>query len=121
MVQYAFEPISQSVDVKAVCRAHVVVDFVVHAASRGNNANVRKVPLCSYRIDDAGLYIAVSNKVELNLGRCLAIKFAAEHLPDTYDDVCRLFHRSGAYRRFKELLERHDSLEAWYEYEAKEI
>ena len=72
-------------------------------------------------IDDGSLYIAVPHKTELNLGKRLAIKFAAEHLPDSYDNVCRFFRKSGAYGRFKELLERSDSLDTWYEYEAQEV
>ena len=72
-------------------------------------------------IDDGSLYIAVPHKTELNLGKRLAIKFAAEHLPDSYDNVCRFFRKPGAYGRFKELLERSDSLDTWYEYEAQEV
>jgi hypothetical protein len=51
----------------------------------------------------------------------LAIKFAAEHLPDAYNDVRRFFRRPGAYGWFKELLERNDSLATWHEYEAQEV
>ena len=72
-------------------------------------------------IDDGGLYIAVPRKTDLNLGKNLAIKFATEHLPDAYDNVCRFFRKPGAYGRFKELLERHDSLDTWYEFEALEF
>lgn len=72
-------------------------------------------------IDDGGLYIAVPHKTDLNLGKNLAIKFAAEHLPDAYDNVCRFFRKPGAYGRFRELLERHDSLDTWYEFEALEV
>ena len=72
-------------------------------------------------IDDGCFYIAVPHKTDLNLGRNLAIKFAAQHLPDAYDDVCPFFRKSGAYGRFKELLERNGSLDAWYEYEAREV
>ena len=72
-------------------------------------------------IDDGSLYIAVPHKTELNLGKRLAIKFAAEHLPDSYDKVCRFFCKPGGYGRFKELLERNGSLDTWYEYEAQEV
>jgi hypothetical protein len=72
-------------------------------------------------IDDGGLYVAVPHKVDLNLGKSLALKFTAEHLPDDYGEVCGFFRQRGAYGRFKELLERHDSLDAWYEYEAQKI
>jgi hypothetical protein len=72
-------------------------------------------------IEDDGLYIAVPHKVDLNLGKNLAIKFTAEHLPDDYSDVCGFFRQRGAYGRFKDLLERRDSLDTWYRYEAQAI
>jgi hypothetical protein len=72
-------------------------------------------------IDDSGLYVAVPHKVDLNLGKSLAIKFTAEHLPDDYDHVCGFFRQRGAYGRFKELLERRESLDAWYGYEAQAV
>ncbi len=72
-------------------------------------------------IDDSSLYIAVPHKVDLDLGKNFAIKFTAEHLPDDYSKVCGFFCQRGAYRRFKDLLERRDSLEAWYGYEAQAV
>jgi hypothetical protein len=72
-------------------------------------------------IDDSGLYVAVPHKVDLNLGKSLAIKFIAEHLPDDYAHVCGFFRQRGAYGRFKELLERRDRLDAWYGYEAQAV
>lgn len=55
------------------------------------------------------------------MGKNLAMRFAAGHLLDAYNDVCRFFRKLGAYGRFKELLERSDRLGNWYEYEAQEI
>lgn len=72
-------------------------------------------------IDDGGLYVAVPHKVDLHLGKNLAIKFTAEHLPEAYNEVCGFFRRRGAYGWFKELLERSGSLLAWYEYEAQAV
>jgi hypothetical protein len=47
----------------------------------------------------------------------LVYDFAATRLPDDYDRVRDMFRHRGAYRRFKELLEHQDLLEAWYDYE----
>jgi hypothetical protein len=68
-------------------------------------------------IDDGTLYIAVPTRYELNLGRPVALRFAQEHLPRSVDAVYDYFRRSGAYSRFKALLERTGQLEAWYQYE----
>ncbi len=72
-------------------------------------------------IDDSSVYVAVPHKVDLNLGKNLALKFTDEHLPDSYDVVFDFFRRRGAYARFKDLLDRKDCLDAWYEYEARAV
>jgi len=66
-------------------------------------------------------YICVPDQMELNLGRELAMRFADEFLPDDHDRVRSIFSRSGAYRRFKDLLEDRDQLQAWFAYEQKAI
>lgn len=38
-------------------------------------------------------------------------------MPDAIPDVETMFHRRGAYARFKQLLERHGQLQRWYDYE----
>jgi hypothetical protein len=43
--------------------------------------------------------------------------FVAEALPDDYDTVAALFSRSGAFRRFKDLLVERGRLDAWHRYE----
>jgi len=45
--------------------------------------------------------------------------FAREFLPKDYEDIRDIFRRKGAYRRFKDLLERNGAVDAWYDFEAK--
>ena len=72
-------------------------------------------------IEDDSLYIAVPHKNELDLGRTLALRYAEEHMPDSYDMVRGFFNKSGAYSRFKGALERAEKLDAWFAYEAAAI
>jgi hypothetical protein len=69
-------------------------------------------------IEDSDRYLAVPRKNELDLGRRLAVSFADQFLPNDYDTVVAMFHRRGAYGRFRNLIERRDVLEAWYKFEA---
>ena len=69
-------------------------------------------------IEDGSIYVPVPHKYDLNLGKNLALTFAEEQLADSYGTVSNLFRQRGAYGKFKDLLERKDRLEAWYEYEA---
>jgi hypothetical protein len=71
-------------------------------------------------IDDADRYVAVPDKHELGLGKPLALEFARTHLPACYEQVCEMFARRGAYARFKDLLERHQSLDAWHGWETEQ-
>ena len=71
-------------------------------------------------IDDAARYVAVPDKHELGLGKPLALEFTRTHLPACYEQVCRMFSHRGAYSRFKDLLERHRSLDAWHQWEAEQ-
>ena len=68
-------------------------------------------------LDEPDLYIAFPHKNDLDLGRNLAIRFAHEALPDSYDRVRSIFQRQGAYARFKDLLKSKGALEAWYRFE----
>ena len=56
-------------------------------------------------------------KYDLNLGRGLVIDFAYRHISDDIDRVQGYFRRSGAYSRFKDILDRRGLLERWYEFE----
>ena len=68
-------------------------------------------------IDDDEKYIEIPNKIELNLGKRLVLRFAEQELPDSFDQVYRIFRKAGAYSRFKDLLDRRGLLEKWYEFE----
>jgi hypothetical protein len=69
-------------------------------------------------IDDEK-YIAIPDKMELDLGKPLVLDFAREFLPDDYDEVRHIFSRRGAYSRYKELLVRRGALERWYGFSNK--
>lgn len=69
-------------------------------------------------IDDAERYVPVPDKREFGLGKPLALEFTRTQLPACYEQVCAMFSHRGAYARFKDLLERHQSLHAWYQWEA---
>jgi hypothetical protein len=69
-------------------------------------------------IDSSDRYLAVPTQHDLDLGRPLALAFAAEELlPDDYETVAGLFQRRGAYSRFKDLLQARGLLAKWYEFE----
>jgi len=72
-------------------------------------------------IEDGSLYVAVPHKRDLHLGKNLALNFTDERLPESCATVATFFRQSGAYGRFKDLLERKGMLEAWYEYEAQAV
>ena len=72
-------------------------------------------------VEDGSIYVAVPHKYDLDLGRALALRFADEHLPDSYEVIAGFFRKRGAYGRFKDLLERRDCLQAWYDYEAHAV
>jgi hypothetical protein len=65
---------------------------------------------------DAEKYIAIRDKIELDLGTPLVLGFAREFLSDDYGEVRHIFSRRGAYRRYKELLVRRGALERWYDF-----
>ena len=70
-------------------------------------------------IETSDRYLAIPHRNELDLGRELAIRFAAERLPRRAEKVREIFHRRGAYARFKDLLEAEGRLGEWYEFESK--
>jgi hypothetical protein len=69
-------------------------------------------------IDDKK-YILIPDKRELDLGKPLVLDFAREFLPDDYHEVHHIFSRTGAYRRYKNLLVRRGALERWYDFSSK--
>jgi hypothetical protein len=69
-------------------------------------------------IDDDAKYLAVPGARDLDLGKRLVMRFADEEFADHYDEVAEIFSRSGAYRRFRDLLTREGALDKWYAFEA---
>jgi hypothetical protein len=67
--------------------------------------------------DDPEGYISVPHKNDLGLGSRLVLRFVGREMPGDYDTVADFFRGRGAYRRFKDLLQRRRKLERWYEFE----
>ena len=67
-------------------------------------------------IHNGDRYLPVPDKRDLDLGNQLAFDFATRYLAQYSDYVRDMFRRQGAYRRFKDFLERKDMLEKWYAY-----
>ncbi len=70
--------------------------------------------------DDLGTsdrYLVVPHKTELDLGKDLALRFAAREIPDYSEQVASIFRSKGAYGRFKQLSEDKGVLEKWYKFE----
>ena len=61
--------------------------------------------------------VEAPHKKDLGLGSQLVFEFAENYLPDDYEDVRDIFHRRGAYARYKALLIHREMLEKWYEFE----
>lgn len=72
-------------------------------------------------LDDEATWIAVPSKRDLDLGRELVFRFVGEHMPNSLEQVERIFHKSGAYRRLKDLLDAADRLDQWHAYEEAAI
>jgi len=70
-------------------------------------------------IDDEDKYIALPHKNELNLGKDLALGFTYQYLPEEAEKIESIFHRKGAYSRFKSILEEKGIIDAWYKYESE--
>ena len=75
--------------------------------------------------DDLGTadrYLAVPHKSDLDLGKRLALRFAAQELsPRSYERTEEFFRHRGAYARFKQMLESEHALEKWHQFEADAI
>lgn len=68
-------------------------------------------------LETSARYLALPHKNDLDLGRELALSFTERQLPGEFDKVLGYFHKRGAYRRFKELLDDRGLLEDWYAFE----
>ena len=69
--------------------------------------------------DDEEKYLAIPHKKELHLGKPLALAFAEEFLPKDFNEIQRIFEKRGAYARFRDILQRKNALDRWYDFEAK--
>ena len=72
-------------------------------------------------LDDVNLYVAVPHKNDLDLGKALALRFADDVLPESYATIDQFFRRPGAYRRFKDFLDRNGMIQRWYDYEVAAV
>lgn len=72
-------------------------------------------------LDDGSVYVAVPHQSDFDLGRPLALRFAAERLPDFQDVIAGFFRNRGAYGKLKDFLDRRGRLQEWYDYEAAAI
>jgi len=68
-------------------------------------------------IGDTNKYAEVPDKRDFDLGKPLVLSFASKELPSQYEKIDSIFRRRGAYSRFKDLLNDHGALDAWYRYE----
>jgi len=66
---------------------------------------------------DSDSWREIPHKKEMGLGRDLVFLFIAQHCPADLDRVRSIFSRSGAYSRYKDLLEKRGLLEEWHEFE----
>ena len=71
-------------------------------------------------IETSDRYLRVPDRRELDLGRDLALDFAAERLPGDYQTVVDFFRKRGAYGRFKDLLDSRGLLDQWHAFEERE-
>ena len=65
---------------------------------------------------DCDHFIEIPHKNDLDLGERLVFDFAEQNLADELDSVQQIFSRRGAYRRFKDFLDRKDLLQSWYDF-----
>lgn len=70
---------------------------------------------------DAGDYIGIPHKMDLELGQELVFAFVEQYLPQKIDEVDQIFRRRGAYSRYKSLLESLGMLEKWHQFENEQI
>jgi hypothetical protein len=70
-------------------------------------------------LETSDQYVAIPHKIDLDLGRNLALRFVAQELADQAERVNDIFRHKGAYARFKDILESMGLLEEWYRFEAE--
>ena len=65
--------------------------------------------------DDSLIWLP--DKRDLDLGSRLVMDYTQENCPENLDEIQSIFSHRGAYRAFKELLEKKRLLEKWYSFE----
>jgi hypothetical protein len=93
------------------------VTGAVHLSSSGGELD-EELPA---DIDDERLYLVVPSRSDLDLGRHLVLRFVDANMPDAHGQVRAIFSKPGAYSRYKDLLERHGQLDAWYQFEERSV
>lgn len=73
-------------------------------------------PFLFEKIDEDDDYIHLPDKYDLDLGTVLVMSFA-ESVPEQYDEIARIFSRSGAYGYFRDLLDKHNLSDQWNSFE----
>ncbi len=68
-------------------------------------------------IENEQAYAAVPTERDFDLGSHVAIDYASRHLPGSLDRVQDIFRRSGAYSRFRSLLDSVGHLDKWHAFE----
>ena len=71
-------------------------------------------------LETSDRYLMVPTKADLDLGRSLALRFTDQELPESYNEVAKIFSKKGAYARFKQLLESRDALQRWFRFQEAE-
>ena len=67
--------------------------------------------------EESGRYLAIPHKNDLDLGRRLVRDFICAEAASLAGQVDDIFQHSGAYSRFKSLLDSNGLLQAWYDFE----
>ncbi len=68
-------------------------------------------------VDNEDKYILIPQKRYFGLGKRLALSFTEQFLPKHLDSVTAIFKRSGAFPRFKQLLEVNGQIDQWHSFE----
>ena len=71
-------------------------------------------------VGDPERFALIPGQYDLDLGQNLVFQFTDKYIPERYEQVSQFFRRSGAYRRFKDLLYELGKLDDWYTYETDE-
>ncbi len=84
----------------------------IHLATE--DEEIDEIPETAYESDD---WIEVPDFRDLGCGRDLVFDFVARQLPSEADRVYGIFRSSGAYGRYKDLLDSRALLDEWFGFE----